>query len=262
MKRRNESPNRNRSPFGPASSSDVREGDIVIADGSEGWLKRGAASLESAAIEITTLLKPWREIDITKDPPVTWGLQLGIADDAAAEIQAGQWPVSDQIRLAVMGIILPTLVSFFSLSRPAIVANRKRARDAMKAITKLEEHLSWLGGDEEFPKLYAELACARQECKIISNGSKEGGGKSLVKRQCAETALRLINEYSMKPVTNGSSDCPYRAITAILYRLSSEGTGTEDADLRHICTDVLKTELAAATQQQKTPRENAKLSAS
>jgi hypothetical protein len=214
----------------------------------KGWAKE----LDNIAADIAWLLKPWRKVDLIKNPPISMGYQLGVANDTKDAIRTGRMPPSDQILLAVKGLIFPLFVSFFRSDRRSIVDRRKRAREAIKAVARLEDRLSWLGGDEYFDEtLYAELAKARRECEEIVKVTK--ASKAFTKRNCAEIALRLIEEYSTKPVTNGSSDCAYRAITAILYRYSSEAKN-EDVDLRYVCTDVLNGWKAERNGQKTSPK--------
>jgi hypothetical protein len=70
--------------------------------------------------------------------------------------------------LGVKGLIFPLFMSFFRSDRRSIVDRRKRAREAIKAVARLENRLSWLGGDQYFDEsLYAELAKARRSARRL-----------------------------------------------------------------------------------------------
>ena len=70
--------------------------------------------------------------------------------------------------------------------------------------------------------------------------------------------LKLIELCSVKPATNGSADCAYRAITAVLYKYISRDAKNEDVDLRHVCTEVFNADRAVIIIRSAADRERAK----
>jgi hypothetical protein len=201
----------------------LREADLFISD-----------TIISAAIdEIVGLLEPWREVEITK---TIESLDLvrhhaparkrAFGDDTFdhAEIRAAEFSPLDQKKLVIATALRTTIESFFAERRSVLVSYRKHLRDTIKAIFELERRLSGLGDADQFSKLRAELAATRCWCEEGLSLIKLHGGKAHIKRVCAQAAIHLMKKYSTNPVTNGSPNCPYRAITAVLYKLGAGGT--------------------------------------
>ena len=118
----------------------------------KGWAKE----LDNIAADIAWLLKSWRKVDLINNPPISMGYQLCVANDTKDAIRTGRKPPSDQILLAVKGVIFPLFMSFFRSDRRSIVDRRKRAREAIKAVARLENRLSWLGGTSTLMNCYTQ----------------------------------------------------------------------------------------------------------
>lgn len=192
------------------------------------------ATTEDQIVEaVVDALRPWKP----QHRQIETGRRAGeIVAKADAEVLAH---ISDAVRSEI--VRFRTLVPDF-FDRDAIRKTRDDARDIIKSVDRLKEHLLAKTFSPELrmrldvrrSRLLDALNEARDICQAADENQPQA---DQVKLWCAQIAIRLMLDFSLSRPAAGSGNTEYCRIASLLYE---SVTGDRDENLRHICQDVLR----------------------
>ena len=229
------------------------------------------ATIDEIIGDIVELLKPWKPWEprwrkfgwpIKADgmlPPGSWVEAMIIGDrPLAADGQAKAWVAKqeekqpsqeDEIAAAVreaIDLLLDVIPDFFS--RAAIQKTRTTAREAIKAIDRLERLIEAspelrlripvkdLHLDSHPARLFAGLKWLRETSKDAIDASLTTGRKNQVKEWCVQVAWILIHRFSAQKPGYGP-ETAFPRVTALIYEAVIHEH--EASDFRVLCQNWL-----------------------